>query len=286
MTDNQQQMSNNDKENKPTANKRTLTTIQGRIEGRIINEDCLPFRLFQLAKKYGIWDPVAIDLRQDQQDWSKLNPATQEWLLRTLLSFLGGEEAVTLELLPLTTAIAATGHLEETMYLTTFLVDEAKHVEFFARYLKEVVRPTHNIFSLNLSADFQKVVFEELHLALDRLNHDHAPEALAIASTTYHLLVEGILGQFSFKSLKKNLGKKGLMPGLMQGITHIQMDESRHISYGTFLLQRLIAENAQIMTVVEKRVQELLPHCLAMFHSVDQASILQTMETRLKILQY
>ncbi|MDQ7864003.1 hypothetical protein RCO48_31735 [Peribacillus frigoritolerans] len=52
--------------------------------------------------------------------------------------FRAGEEAVTLDLLPLIMAIANEGRIEEEMYLTTFLFEEAKHMEFFRYTLDQI----------------------------------------------------------------------------------------------------------------------------------------------------
>lgn len=35
--------------------------------------DSFPFRLYQKAKKFGIWNPADIDFTQDQKDWKQLN---------------------------------------------------------------------------------------------------------------------------------------------------------------------------------------------------------------------
>jgi ribonucleoside-diphosphate reductase beta chain len=53
------------------------------------------------------------------------------------------------------------------------------------------------------------------------------------------------------------------MPGLMKGIGYLKMDESRHIAYGTYLLQRLIIEHGNaIYDVIQKRMTELMPYCV------------------------
>ncbi|MDQ7864005.1 hypothetical protein RCO48_31745 [Peribacillus frigoritolerans] len=39
----------------------------------------------------------------------------------------------------------------------------------------------------------------------------------------------------------------------------MKKDESRHIAYGTFLLQRIISEHPHIFKQVEKRMEELSP---------------------------
>lgn len=45
---------------------------------------------------------------------------------------------MTLDLLPLIMTIAKEGRIEEEMYLTTFLFEEAKHMEFFRHALDQV----------------------------------------------------------------------------------------------------------------------------------------------------
>jgi hypothetical protein len=96
-----------------------------------------PLRLYHKAKRL-FWDPAALDFTQDRATYEALDPRAQDLLLRLTSLFLGGEEAVTLDLLPLVRVVAQEGRLEEEMYLTTFLLEEAKHVEFFARFLEEV----------------------------------------------------------------------------------------------------------------------------------------------------
>ena len=43
-----------------------------------------PLRLFQKAKKFGIWDPQAIDLSRDRQDWLAMSPLEQEVILHLI----------------------------------------------------------------------------------------------------------------------------------------------------------------------------------------------------------
>ena len=68
---------------------------------RGLDFDSLPMKLWKKSKKLGIWDPEDIDLAQDKKDWHKLSPLDQEAALHLTTLFLGGEEAVTLDLLPL-----------------------------------------------------------------------------------------------------------------------------------------------------------------------------------------
>ena len=52
--------------------------------------------------------------------------------------FMVGEEGVTLDIMPLVFAIADEGRAEETLFLTQFAYEEAKHVDFFARWFKAI----------------------------------------------------------------------------------------------------------------------------------------------------
>src|SRR3981081_4148022 len=100
--------------------------------------DSVPMRLWQKAKRLGVWDPATIDLTADRQHWAGVTPVERELILRPTPLFRAGEEAVTVDLLPLIETIAAEGRIEEEMYLTSFLWEEAKHVDFFRRWLDQV----------------------------------------------------------------------------------------------------------------------------------------------------
>ncbi len=96
----------------------------------VLRPDSFPMRLYEKAKRLGVWNPADIDFSQDRADWEAMNDERQKAILRLTARFLGGEEAVTLDLLPLVLTIARQGRLDEEIFLTTFLFEEAKHTEF------------------------------------------------------------------------------------------------------------------------------------------------------------
>jgi ribonucleoside-diphosphate reductase beta chain len=75
-------------------------------------------------------------LSQDIQDWQSIPDNYKEILRRLILNLQAGEEAVTLDLLPLIMTVAREGRHEEEMFLTTFLWEEAKHMESDAPAIK------------------------------------------------------------------------------------------------------------------------------------------------------
>jgi ribonucleoside-diphosphate reductase beta chain len=242
-----------------------VTTTRG------LNRSLPPMRLFEKAKKYGIWNPSDIDFSQDKQDWLKLKPDEQDVILRLTSLFVAGEEAVTLDLLPLIMTVAREGRLEEEMFLTTFLWEEAKHTDFFQRFLNEVL----DINGLDLahyhSANYHSLFYTALPQALDRLSQDASPEAQIRASVTYNMIVEGVLAETGYHAFFTMLKNNGLMPGNTEGILKLKQDESRHIAYGIFLISRLVAEHPHLWSVAEETMNALFAPALGIITEIFDA---------------
>jgi ribonucleoside-diphosphate reductase beta chain len=233
--------------------KRTILTTSSRG----LQEDSLPFKLFQKAKRFGVWNPTDFDFTQDVQDWKTFTSEQKKQILRLISQFQGGEEAVTRDLLPLMMVIAKEGRLEEEMFLTTFLFEEAKHTEFFRLVLNALGEKGD--LSHYHTETYNTIFNDVLPTAMARLEHDHSPEALAEASTVYNMFVEGVLAETGYFSFYQSLEKTGTMPGLLKGVGYLKRDESRHIAYGTFLLQRLISEHPHIFEIVSNKMEQLTP---------------------------
>lgn len=233
--------------------KRTILTTSKRG----LLEDSLPYRLYQKAKRFGVWNPAEFDFTQDVKDWNTFTQEQKESILRLIAQFQAGEEAVTRDLLPLMMVIAKEGRLEEEMFLTTFLFEEAKHTEFFRTVLNALGEKGD--LSIYHTDTYNTIFNEILPTAMERLVDDHSPEALAEASTVYNMFVEGVLAETGYYAFYQSLEQIGAMPALLKGIGYLKKDESRHIAYGTFLLQRLISEHPHIFDVVTKKMEELTP---------------------------
>jgi len=219
-------------------------------------------RLYEKAKRLGIWNPSDIDFRQDRADWQTLRSEEQDLLLRLTAMFQAGEEAVTLDLLPLVMAIAQEGRLEEEMFLTTFLFEEAKHTDFFSRFLGEVVGVSDFDLTRYHTENFREIFYSALPDALQQLRNDPSPAAQIRASVTYNMIVEGILAETGYHAYFTVLERHNLMPGQRRGIALLKQDESRHIAYGIFLLSRLIAVDPTLWDVLEETMNSLLPPAL------------------------
>jgi ribonucleoside-diphosphate reductase beta chain len=223
--------------------------------------DCFPLRLYQKAKRLGAWDPAAVDFTQDRRDWEALDELQRDTILSLTSLFVAGEEAVTLDLLPLVLAIAREGRIEEELYLTTFLYEEAKHTELFARFLAEVAGSPDDLERFHVPS-YRAIFYEQLPAAMEALLTDSSPEALARASVTYNMIVEGVLAETGYHSYHESLAANDLMPGLCSALVDVKRDESRHIAYGVYLLSRLVAEEPAVWETIETRMQELFPFAL------------------------
>ena len=236
-----------------TMPRRTYTTLSSRG----LRHDILPMRLYHKAKKLGTWDPRDIDLSQDCLDWQQLTEDPKTRLRNLVLSFQAGEEAVTLDLLPLIMTVAREGRLEEELFLTTFLWEEGKHTEFFRRILDEVMQAEGDLHSVRIANNTRDLFSDDLPREMNLLLTDPSPVNQARASVLYNMIVEGVLAETGYFSFFRLLTQNNIMPGLQQGIQYIKRDESRHIAYGVFLISRLVAQDKSLWPIVEDRMNEL-----------------------------
>ena len=236
---------------------------------RGINRESLPFKLYEKAKKFGTWNPKDIDFSRDKEDWESLTNEQQQSLLTLIAFFYSAEEAVTNDILPLIYAISKTGHFEEEMYLTTFLFEEAKHTDFFSLVIQTIgIEGDLNSYH---TAPYRKLFDELLPNTMERLLHDQSPKAIADAAVVYNMFAEGVLAETGYWTFYEDLVKINKMPGLLQGITNIKRDESRHIGFGTFLLQRLISEDGDMLEYILRKLQELMPLAVEINQSASKA---------------
>ena len=228
---------------------------------RGLDRNLPPMRLYEKAKRLGIWNPSDIDLSKDKADWSTLKADEKDLICRLLAMFVAGEEAVTLDLLPLIQVIAKQGRVEEEMFLTTFLFEEAKHTDFFRRFLDDVSIAADDLTRYHTD-NYHYIFYDALPTALSTLETDSSPSALIRASVTYNMVVEGILAETGYHAFFTMLERNDLMPGLRKGISLLKQDESRHIAYGVYLLSRLVAEHPDEWDALDTQMNSLLPSAI------------------------
>jgi len=183
---------------------------------RALDAESLPMRLYEKAKRLGVWNPSEIDFTRDREEWVELAEEQRDALLQTTSLFVAGEEAVTLDLLPLVLAVARERRLEEELYLTTFLFEEGKHTQFFRRFLDEVAGSPAGLARFH-GESYRQLFEVELPRAMHALLDDASPAAQTRASVTYNLIVEGVLAETGYHSYFEALEARGLCRACAKG---------------------------------------------------------------------
>ena len=135
-------------------------------------------------------------------------------------------------------------------------------MEMFRRWLTEVAEVDYDLHRY-ITPSYRTLFFEELPTVMNRLLTDPSRENQAIASVTYNMVLEGVLAETGYHGFRRSLKQNGILPGICAGVELTARDESRHIRYGVFLLQRLVSEDDRIWEVIKTRMNEIFPLALA-----------------------
>jgi ribonucleoside-diphosphate reductase beta chain len=209
------------------------------------------------------WSPWEIDLARDRDQWRRMEGGDRSLILWALSSLIVAEERITTKFAGL---VLANGSEEEATFLATQQVDEARHMQFYARFQDEVIADPQAIGAHvarareQLSPAFAKVFDEALVRAHARLVADPADAAAKVDFvTTYHLVIESTLGLTAFHFISRYLEAEGLLPGFVAGYSKIHHDEHRHIGYGVWFLHRAVLEDPTLGERVRVVLRDLLP---------------------------
>ncbi|MGZ6619463.1 MAG: ribonucleotide-diphosphate reductase subunit beta [Solirubrobacteraceae bacterium] len=209
------------------------------------------------------WSPFAIDLSRDVEQWPAISGDVRGLLLFVLSSLMVAEERITTKFSGL---VGAHGSEEEATFLATQQVDEARHMQFYARFQDEVIADSSLIAEHvargreRVSDAFRQIFDQALVEAHERLVS--APRDLAAKVRfvmLYHLVLEATLGLTTFKFATEFLEREGLLPGFVEGYSKIHHDETRHIGYGVWFLRETVAAHPEMSEVVKQTLRDLLP---------------------------
>jgi ribonucleoside-diphosphate reductase beta chain len=210
------------------------------------------------------WSPWGVDLETDKAQWPGLDDEQRGLVVFVLSSLMVAEERITTKFSGL---VGAHGSEEETTFLATQQVDEARHMQFYARFQDEVVAAPAEIAAHverareHVSDGFRQIFDVALVEAHEELVARPADLAAKVRFVTlYHLVLEGTLGLTSFKFITDYLDDNGLLPGFVAGYSKIHHDETRHIGYGVWWLRETVREHPDAADVVRATLRDLLPH--------------------------
>jgi|tagenome__1003787_1003787.scaffolds.fasta_scaffold20972120_3 ribonucleoside-diphosphate reductase beta chain len=245
-----------------TGDKVQETDVRRYQSTRGLDYESVPWKLWEKSKKL-FWDPADLDFSQDAIDWQEMSEEERTLVAMSARGFMVGEEAVTLDIVPLLRCMSDLGRLEDTMYLTMFAMEEAKHTEMFRRWFDAVGLDPASLDDLVRAqqaalGEHRTGIFDgPLTRAMRRLDTDRSPRAILNASIIYNQLVEGVLAIAGYQRWEQTFSRLGKLAGLEAGLKLTQRDERRHIAYGTYLARRLLAENPELWEWLEQRWAKL-----------------------------
>jgi ribonucleoside-diphosphate reductase beta chain len=209
------------------------------------------------------WSPFAIDLDKDKEQWPAMEGPERDIVFFVLSSLMVAEERITTKFSGL---VGAHGTEEEATFLSTQQVDEARHMQFYARFQDEVVAEPaavgeHVQRAREQVSDSFRHIFDEVlvreHNELVANPGDLSRKVRFV--TLYHLILEGTLGLTTFKFSTDYLRENGLLPGFVDGYSKIHHDETRHIGYGVWFLRETVKIYPEQGDVMRAFLRELLP---------------------------
>ncbi len=209
------------------------------------------------------WAAQDVDLRRDPSDWAGIEDSERTLLYFVLSSLMVAEERISTQFCGL---VLAQDDEEEGSYLSTQLVDEVRHMQFYARFQNEVIADPAAIAAHvarareGLGEPFRRVFDVALVEAHDRLLADpRNREAKVDFVTIYHMILEGTLGLTASHFTLDFLRDRDLLPGFAEGYSLIAADEQRHLAYGTWFLRDAVAADPGMAEVMRSRLHDLLP---------------------------
>ncbi|MFZ4811387.1 MAG: ferritin-like domain-containing protein [Ilumatobacteraceae bacterium] len=158
-----------------------------------------------------VYDGTAVE-KWAEKEWLEFGIQSRNW---TLSQFLHGEQG----------ALLCTAKIVETvpwydakLYAATQVVDEARHVEVFARYLEEKLGGGYHVNA-------------HLRMLLDDIINDSRWDMTYLGM---QVMVEGLaLAAFGF--LHQTTGE----PLLKQLLRYVMSDEARHVAFGVLSLKEV-----------------------------------------------
>ena len=233
-------------------------------------------RLYRLWEENN-WSATGIDFAPDREHWySRLSRLQRDAALWNYAMFLVGEEAVARTLTPVLEA--ADGHAPK-IFLTTQIVDEARHHVFFDRFMREVAGfgrdPASTLAEMGpyLTWGFRQI-FEELDRATETLRKRPRDRALlGQAIALYHIVIEGLLAIPGQHFIKRYVDKLDILPGFAVGIANVARDESRHVAFGIKFLGELIRESNEIRSAAIEMWDRALHWAIGVFVPPDKSYV-------------
>src|SRR5260370_6240943 len=179
------------------------------------------------------WAVGDLDFTLDRQDWLDAGDMDRKATLWSHRLFFNGEERVTSTLAPFVWAAPAP---DIEIFLSTQMVDEARHTVFFERWWREV--PGSDTASLGAlleeirpksSGGYDELFYDRLPSAAQRLaSNPKDIDAFIEGVTLYHIVIEATIALTGQRFELEAMREQGLSDrGFYRGFTAVSRGEAR-----------------------------------------------------------
>ena len=251
----------------------------------LLKSRATPMDLYNRWEKQN-WKTQDLDFAEDAVQWQAMANGLEGFrveLQRSFTLFFVGEQAVTDTLSPL---VHAAPDEPSRIFLSTQLVDEARHAVFFSLFFKEVIGIAGGLSEAldqlrdRVVGGFRKIFDEDLVQATDAVRispHDYGAWVEGI--TLYHLIIEGMLALTGQKFLLGIIREMGIMPGFYAGFTAVARDESRHVNFGVRALMEAGLRDPDLLNRVQGTVLRVLESACRIVAAPDRRFAIAPAET-------
>lgn len=220
------------------------------------------------------WRVADLDFTEDKAHWATLMPGMRDEILRIFTEFFIGEQAVTDTLSPL---VGAAPTEDDRIFLSTQIVDEARHTVFFKKFFEDVfdlsggLSEAFEVLRPETVAGFKSIFDHQLVEATDACRLDPTNRTAWVRGIAiYHLVIEGMLALTGQKFLLRTFRNLGMMPGFRAGFTAVARDESRHVNYGVTAIQNEIRRDSNMAAEVEDAIFGILEAAVKTVEPADR----------------
>jgi ribonucleoside-diphosphate reductase beta chain len=239
------------------------------------------------------WSVGDLDFSLDRQDWLESTDLDRKATFWSHRLFFNGEERVTSTLAPFVWA-APTPEIE--VFLSTQMVDEARHTVFFDRWWHEVPgTSSENMTALlkeirpEANAGYNELFYDRLPSTAQRLASNPKDfDAFVEGVTLYHIVIEATIALTGQRFELEAMREQGLTDrGFYRGFTAVARDESRHVNFGIKVLQEAVRENPErYAPIIQKTLVECLPLISGTLDPPDPRYITEYGHTESEIVEF
>jgi ribonucleoside-diphosphate reductase beta chain len=239
------------------------------------------------------WAVGDLDFSLDRQDWLDATDLEKKATLWSHRLFFNGEERVTATLAPFVWAAPSP---EIEVFLSTQMVDEARHTVFFDRWWHDVAgTEARNMTELlkeirpEANEGYNELFYDRLPATAQRLaSNPRDFDAFIEGVTLYHIVVEATIALTGQRFELESMREQGLTErGFYRGFTAVARDESRHVSFGIKVLQEAVRENAErYAPLIQKTLVECLPLITGTLDPPDPRYITEFGHTESEIVEF